>query len=88
MNKPNTNQLETLRVIHRNVHCWELTNDIDSPTHNSDMGEDFSTLAREFGIHSEQVAEIHEKMLDILAIVRKIESPVPMENILKQFKKL
>jgi len=86
MNKPNENQLEALCVIKRNISAWEFTNDIDSPTHTSDMGEGFCNLAEK--INSEQADELYKKMLEILSIVRKIESPVATINVLKGFKNL
>ena len=88
MNKPNENQLKILRVIHKNVHYWEGTNDINSPTHFSDMGETFSQLAEETNINSEQLQEIYEKMREILSIIRQVQHPNKTVRILDRFKYL
>jgi len=42
--KPNENQIESINLIISIIESWKNTNDINSPTHESDINEELRKL--------------------------------------------
>lgn len=71
MSKPTENQIKLTEFIHKQVGHWIVTNDIDSPTHGSDLEEDIDVhLVSEGLIRPEHGEHLEDALDNILYIIR------------------
>lgn len=55
--KPNAKQIAVAKMIAAQANFWATTNDIQSPTHNSDLDESVTALVND-GVLDEEDGEI------------------------------
>lgn len=67
--KPNTLQKKVARMIQSQASFWEVTNDIKSPTHYSDLDVDIDNIEE---LSEEQNQELNQLMSNLFAFVKKI----------------
>jgi hypothetical protein len=72
--KPNDKQIAVAKMIASQANFWATTNDITSPTHNSDLDESVDTLVED-GMLDEEDGEILRIGLEgiFFAVVRNLK---------------
>ena len=71
--KANAKQIAVAKMIASQVHFWETTNDINSPTHRCDLDESIQTLIIDDIINEEDGEIILEGLEGIYDILRNIK---------------
>jgi hypothetical protein len=74
MAKPNDKQKAVAKMIEAQAFFWQQTNDITSPTHNSDLDECVATLVED-GVIDEQDGEILKEGLEgiFFSVIRDLK---------------
>lgn len=84
--KPTQKQIELIRAIESIVKSWRVTNDIDSPTHYSDIEEGLQPFVSGFDVveHTLAVSEIESRLGSILRAIKHVEKqPLTKEQKLE-----
>jgi hypothetical protein len=71
--KPSDKQKELAKLIQSQAGFWLNTNDINSPTHEGDVGEEVRLLTLNDTITDNQVKVLEAKILDLYYFIRDIE---------------
>lgn len=67
--KPTTKQIELIKTIEKIVSSWRSTNDINSPTHDSDIDEELRK--HDFDANTDDKGLVTYALSDILEIIRR-----------------
>jgi hypothetical protein len=69
--KPTPRQNKILEMISNQVHFWMNTNDIDSPTHYSDLEDDVQSLEYIDQLSKEDAKQLENMLGDIYDFIKK-----------------
>lgn len=69
--KPTPQQVEIIKCLKIEMTHWQNTNDIRSPTHDSDLTAELSKFEYDFGMSEEDWKDIHKHLWQIFLIIRK-----------------
>lgn len=72
MSKPNHNQMAVLKILQRQIHYWQRTNDITSPTHTGDINEDLKLLELDGTIPESIAKELYHNIALLWITINKI----------------
>lgn len=68
--KPTEKQIELIEFCEAMLHCWKITNDINSPTHFVDI-EDFANADLEY-FPDFMRGDICDSLENLLNVIRKV----------------
>ena len=71
--QPNDKQKKVARFVEEQGRFWQRTNDINSPTHYSDMDEFMNALERDDIVTEEEAAVILGKVADLFNYIKKLK---------------
>ena len=71
--KPNIKQKELINMIASQLDFWLHTNDITSPTHLTDLEEEFNKNFLFSGISSNILDDVKKHLEDLYHIIRKLD---------------
>ncbi len=70
--RPNIKQVKTIKSVVSTIQSWEGTNDINSSTHSSDIGECLTSDLYD-AVSEEKLAKIEKLMVDLWNEITEIE---------------
>jgi len=71
--KPNDLQKAVAKIVEQQGQFWQQTNDINSPTHFSDIGESFNSMMALDEIDEDAVDIISTRLTDIFVVIRSLK---------------